>query len=117
MSTISQKPKEQRWEKLDPEKVPERCAKDFALGIVEQAVTDWKDMCKKLPKKKLCKEEIEKRKCMFDELRQFFKSKWCDALCGSIIQRKRMIAELEAQYEHSGFLKQAKAFEEGAKAC
>ena len=108
---------EERWPKLNPSDVKDTVAKELALGVVEQAVIDWKDLCKKISKKKLCANEIEKRKCMFAEIRNFLNSSWCSQLCGNGIRRSMMIAELEKCYQESGFMKQLKAFEAGELKC
>ena len=110
-------PEDARWPKLEPHYVPNTCAKELALAIVEQAVIDWKDLCKKIPKKKLNRSEIEKRKCMFSEIRCFFKSDWCSQLCGNSIRRSLMVEELERCYQKSGYFKQLKAFENGDLQC
>lgn len=108
---------EQRWPRLELDKVPDDRAKELALGVVEQAVCDWKDMCKKLPKKKLCMEEINKRMCMFDEIRRFLNSRWCSTLLGNGLRRSLIVAELERKYQESSFLKQAEAFKAKEGTC
>ena len=110
-------PEDNRWPAIKPSDVKDECAKELALGVVEQAVVDWKDLCKKISKKKLCASEIEKRKCMFEEIRKFLKSDWCSQLCGNSIRRSLMVAELERCYQKSGFFKQLKAFEAGELQC
>ena len=108
---------ETRWPSLAPDNVKDYLAKELALGVVGQAVQDWKDLCKRIPKKKLCKMEVEKRKCMFAQLRQFLNGDWCSQLCGNSIRRSLIVAELERMYLASGFLKQAEAIEQGAPEC
>lgn len=109
--------KEERWPKLDPDNVKDDLAKELALGVVGQAVQDWKDLCKRIPKKKLCKMEVEKRKCMLAQLRQFLNGDWCSQLCGNSIRRSLIVAELERMYRSSGFAKQAEALEQGVPEC
>lgn len=108
---------EARWPSLDPDNVKDYLAKELALGVVGQAVQDWKDLCKKIPKKQLCKAEVEKRKCMFAQLRQFFNGDWCGQLCGNSIRRSLIIAEMERLYCESSFLKQAESLEKGVTSC
>ena len=106
-----------RWPALEPSDVKDEWAKELALGVVAQADIDRKDLCKKISKNKLCASELEKRKCMFEEIRKFLKSDWCSQLCGNSIRRSLMVAELERCYQKSGFLKQLKAFESGELQC
>lgn len=108
---------EERWPKPEPVYVRDQNAKELALGIIEQAVQDWKDLCKRIPKKKLCRAEVERRKCMFDQLRRFLYGEWCSQLCCNSIRRSFMVEELEKMYQRSGFLQQAKGMEAGDKSC
>ena len=63
--------------------------RNLANAIVVQAVKDWRKLCKK-------QEPSDK----FIGLRQFFKSEWCDTLCGNAdplfildeLERERKVA-------------------------
>lgn len=112
-----QKKAEQRWPKLDPDHVMDEAAKALALGVVERAVIDWKELCPKIPKRKLCTEEIERRKVMFDEIRSFLRSEWCSRLLGNTVRRSKMLEELELRYAQSAFVQQAQAYEAGDAKC
>lgn len=117
MSKAPKKEPEQRWPKLDVDRVPDDRAHELALGIVEQAVCDWKELCTKIPQKKLCKEEVARRMVMLDEIRAFLHSDWCSKLVGNTLRRSKMVEELERKYQTSPFLKQARKMGLGGKPC
>ena len=62
----------------------------LASEIVSKAVEDWRLLIKKKAwnyapsQKKSC--PIPNKECNFNELRLFFKSDWCDALCSLICE-------------------------------
>lgn len=53
---------------------------ELASGIIEQAIKDWKDLCKHLGKSPIPPKR-DMAKVTFDSLRMFFKGEWCYSLC------------------------------------
>lgn len=101
------------WPKVNRNEVERYAVEAFAMGIVGQAVTDWRRLLKKIPKKRLCMTEVKKRKCMLNEIRHFLNGKWCETLMYDDDARTNMISILEKEYQNSEFLKQARRIEDG----
>jgi hypothetical protein len=77
----------------------DRAYLDISDATVLRAVDDWRDLCngRKIPENEQLKGGVS-----FDELREFFRSKWCRVLCGSVdplyvlakLERERITARV-----------------------
>lgn len=68
----------------------------LAVTIVTQAIFDWRTLIKA----RAWEEERTSRYCNFDELRNFFKSDWCDLLLiKTQWESERILAILEAELQ------------------
>lgn len=70
--------------------------KELAVGIVEKAIEDWRYLIKH-PNK-------QAKNRNFDEIRNFFKSQWCEFLLeGTGASAKRILDILEGELHDTGY--------------